>query len=1120
MTGTVAPAVSPGRSAVPPCPRPESPDLRLLPCALAAWAAAALAVGVRPPAAAVGAVCSATVGLAVLLAALVRGPGARGRSRVPGRTADDPPGAGPEAGTGVPRRRGSARGALATALFCAAAAAGSGALHAADLHRGPLPGLARQSAEITAEVTVTGDPRLTRPRVHGPRSSPPAVVLTAEARRVTTAGGVATEVRTPVLLIVPLRADPEGRGGHRTGARERAAWLRLLPSTRLRLEARAVPSHGGGDRMAAVLRVSGKGPPAVVRGPTAVQRAAGELRAGLREASDGLPADARALLPGLVVGDTSRVPADLDRAFHATDLVHLLSVSGANLTIVLALLIGPPHLALRAERRGLAPRFGIPLRGTALIGGLLTLGFVIVCRPEPSVLRAAACGGIALLAIATGRRRSLLPALAAAVLLLVLYDPWLARSYGFLLSVLATGALLTIAPRWSAALQRRRVPGRLAEVLAAAAAAQAVCAPVVAVLAARVSLVAVPCNLFAELAVAPATVLGFAALATAPFAMPAAEALAWLAAWPVEWIAAVARTGAALPGAELDWPGGWTGGLLLAALTALLVPVAPRLARHPWLCAAGALVLLAVVLRPGPLPRFVTGWPPPGWRLAVCDVGQGEALVLAAGGDRALVVDAGPEPEAVDRCLRSLGVRQVPLLVLTHFHADHVAGLPGVLRGREVGAIETTTLEEPPGQAAFVRRTAAAAGVRVLRTTPGERRLGPVAWRVLWPLPGRAVATGANDASVTMLVRTAGLTLLLLGDLEPPAQQRLASAVPLPPVDVLKVAHHGSAHQDHGLLARLRPRIAVISCGAGNDYGHPAPRTVAALRAGGAVVLRTDTDGAIAVTGPPARPGAAVTAGRATPAGSGGRRGARGRGNASGSRRCRCGAGRELRGETAVPGSAAGVDVLDRPPRMAAPAALLHRFAVGLVHRRPPGWSLPWRRVRPPPGRALAFPASFRLQPAVVLGGERVQGRRVQIGGRLLDHHQPLGVLGVVLTGERLPYQFRFPAEAEALHGLGGRFLGRVPVGQHQQAVYGFRPGRGGFLGAGVCSVHPHIVRYRRLRPGQRGRARAVRPASAVGAPWDAGPRWPERRRPTTRSPPSRSPWARRSCSWNAPCGR
>lgn len=208
-----------------------------------------------------------------------------------------------------------------------------------------------------------------------------------------------------------------------------------------------------------------------------------------------------------------------------------MAVSGANLAILLVLLIGPPGAALRVERRGLAPRLGIPLRMTALLGGGLTLAFVLVCRPEPSVLRAAVCGLITLLAIGTGRRRSLIPALAAAVLLLVLYDPWLARSYGFVLSVLATGALLTVAPRWSAALQRRRVPPRLAEALGAAAAAQAVCAPVVVVLASRVSLVAIPCNLLAEFAVAPATVLGFAALAAAPVAMPVAELLARIAGW-------------------------------------------------------------------------------------------------------------------------------------------------------------------------------------------------------------------------------------------------------------------------------------------------------------------------------------------------------------------------------------------------------------------------------------------------------------------------------------------------------------------------------------------------------------------------------------------------------------
>ncbi len=259
------------------------------------------------------------------------------------------------------------------------------------------------------------------------------------------------------------------------------------------------------------------------------------------------------MLPGLVVGDTARITPELDEAFKETDLAHTLAVSGSNLTILLALLIGPPGLAQHIERQGLAPRLGISLRATALLGGMLTLGFVVVCRPDPSVLRAAACGAVALLALATGRRRTLIPALATAILLLVLYDPWLARSYGFLLSVLATGALLTLAPRWSETLRRHRVPPRLAEALATAAAAQALCAPVVAVLSARVSLVAVPCNLLAEIAVAPATVLGFAALAVAPLAMPVAKVLAWGASWPTGWIADVARTGAALPGGE------WTG---------------------------------------------------------------------------------------------------------------------------------------------------------------------------------------------------------------------------------------------------------------------------------------------------------------------------------------------------------------------------------------------------------------------------------------------------------------------------------------------------------------------------------------------------------------------------------
>ncbi|MEU8702887.1 ComEC/Rec2 family competence protein [Streptomyces sp. NPDC048680] len=855
-------------------PRQEGPpDLRLVPPALAAWAGAALAVGTPSRWVAVGVVLC--LGAAMVLLAVPGAPPARAaRSASDGNgdstadvrrrphTPDDERRQRHAAGHGRRqqyvgghgRRRPYSTGdgrlrlhttAAAAVLLCAAAGAASAGLHSADARQGPVPGLARQFARIEAEVTLTSDARRTFPRVRGDHSTPVSLLLDAEITRLTRPDGTAVRLRTPVLVIVTPG-----------GAAEQ--WQRLLPSTRLRIGGRLAPPLHGGERAAAVLRPDGKGPPRVTGPPTFLQRTAGGLRAGLRTASEGLGPDARALLPGLVVGDTTRVTPELHDAFRATDLTHLMAVSGANLAILLVLLIGPPGSALRSERRGLAPGLGLSLRMTALVGGGLTLAFVLVCRPEPSVLRAAACGLITLLAVGTGRRRTLIPALAAAVLLLVLYDPWLARSYGFVLSVLATGALLTVAPRWSAALQRRRLPFRLAEALAAAAAAQAVCSPVVVLLASRVSLVAIPCNLLAELAVAPATILGFATLALAPVAMPAAELLARVAGWPAGWIASVARTGAGLPGAEIDWPDGRPGALLLAVLTGLVVLFARRIGRRPWVCSAAALLLVLEVLRPVPLTRVLTGWPPPRWAFAMCDVGQGDALVLAAGPGSGVVVDAGPDPRPADQCLRDLGITRVPLLVLTHFHADHVRGLPGVLRGREVGAIQTTSLDEPPEQAAFVARTAAAARIPVVRAVPGERRrIGVLDWQVLWPVGGASAGPAAgpvpqepNDASVTLFVRAGGLTLLLPGDLEPPSQQSLLRNYPaLPRVDVLKVAHHGSAHQDAALLRTAHPRFALISVGRDNPYGHPAARTVDALRAGGAVVLRTDRDGAIAVTG-------------------------------------------------------------------------------------------------------------------------------------------------------------------------------------------------------------------------------------------------------------------------------
>jgi competence protein ComEC len=280
------------------------------------------------------------------------------------------------------------------------------------------------------------------------------------------------------------------------------------------------------------------------------------------------------------------------------------------------------------------------------------------------------------------------------------------------------------------------------------------------------------------------------------------------------------------------------------------VRLARRLPR--WAALASTLVLVAAAL----VARSSPQWPPPGWVLVACDVGQGDALVLHAGAGSAVVVDAGPDPEVVDRCLKRLGVDRVPLVVLSHLHADHIDGLAGVLRGRAVGEISVGPADDPPGAGRAVAATAHSAGIGLTRATTGERRaVGHLSWQVIWPRRLiRGEGSDANNASIVLLVEVAGVRMLLTGDVEAAAQRALhpvlGDALAGRPLDVLKVAHHGSASQSAPLVTGLRPRVAVVSVGAGNTYGHPAPGAMAMLAATGAAVWRTDQSGDIAVVGP------------------------------------------------------------------------------------------------------------------------------------------------------------------------------------------------------------------------------------------------------------------------------
>nr|WP_208406769.1 ComEC/Rec2 family competence protein [Amycolatopsis granulosa] len=681
----------------------------------------------------------------------------------------------------------------------------------------PLRGLAEHGTEVTLRVLIRERPAPIRSAGYadqqaGPRSAVVAAeVLHAErgAQPVVSVGRVA--------LLAPFDS-----------------WRQVLPGQEITARGELAPPRDADLTVAAVYV---RGPPS---GPTEApwwQRGAEAMREALRRACHVLPEEQAGLVPGLVVGDTSGLSERLDREFTDAGLTHLMAVSGSNVAIV----CGAVLLLLRLLRAG--PRLSAGLAGVALAG------FVVLAGGEPSVLRAAVMGAIALLALALGRERSVVPALAAATGALVAWDPAMAVSFGFALSVIATAGLVLLAPWWAEVLQRRGVPPGVAEGLAIPAAAFVVTAPVVAGMAGQLSVVSVAANVLAAPVVAPATVFGVLATVAAVVWPSGGEVVARLAGPEAGWLIVVARRASEVPGAVLPWPGGWWGGLL-----ALVVATAVVLAlRRRGLRVLLALILVGALLIVVPGKVIAPGWPPARWTVVACDVGQGDALVLATGEPgRAVVVDAGPEPGPVDRCLDRLGIERVPLVMLSHLHADHIGGLDSVFEGRTVGAVAVGPGRQPDWAWRQVGQIAMRHRVPLLELEPGRRLEWPaLTLEVLGP--GYVSeeedddGTQINNGSVVLRAGTPAGRVLLTGDVELAAQADLLASGADLRADVIKVPHHGSRFSLPQFLAAVSARLALVSVGSGNRYGHPNRTTLDTLTADGALVARTDTDGDTAV---------------------------------------------------------------------------------------------------------------------------------------------------------------------------------------------------------------------------------------------------------------------------------
>ena len=624
-----------------------------------------------------------------------------------------------------------------------------------------------------------------------------------------------------------------------------------------------------------------------------------DLEAVRREASRALaatiPEPEAGLAAGIVIGLRDRVDRDLAAAFTTAGASHVVAISGWNIAIV------------AASVAALGGRFG--RRRRSILTVVAITAYVVFVGASPSVLRAAAMAGIVLLARESGRAGGASAALGWAAVAILIADPALVRDAGFQLSTLATAGLLAWSKPLGDRIERligKRLPSWLIENLAVSLAAQAATTPVVLASFGRLSLVAPVVGVVVVPLVAPAMAAAGVALAAglaASFGPPSALAtLAGLPAWVfLSIIVATVRAASALPFASIELQPPLD--VVAAGLSSLLLlALAIRSTRCRMLRAVGAALgdLRIGSIRGGA--RRVVTRPPrrasqQGWRFAaleklaalalagavigcgavvlhradgrtrivVLDVGQGDAILVEGSRGSRLLVDGGPDPDrllvAVDERLPPWD-RQIDTLILTHPHEDHVAGLAILLARYRVARVYEPGMHGPgPGYAGWASELAARE-IPAGRLATGDRMtLDDARFTVLWPDPGRVPAeppdtgTGINNVSIVLLGDVAGRRFLLAGDIEEEIDPVLIGRG-LPGVDVLKVAHHGSrTSSTDAFLDAVRPKIAIASAGAGNPYGHPAPGTIARLKAHGARVLRTDEDGTVEVTVEAARIG-------------------------------------------------------------------------------------------------------------------------------------------------------------------------------------------------------------------------------------------------------------------------
>jgi competence protein ComEC len=581
-----------------------------------------------------------------------------------------------------------------------------------------------------------------------------------------------------------------------------------------------------------------------------------------------LPEPEAALAEGLLLGRRAALPLDLTNAFDATGTSHLIAISGYNVSLVAALVVGALAWAVGRRQAGVV--------ALVVIGG-----YAALTGGSPPVVRAAVMGGLYVVAGLFGRPASAGAAVAAAAAGMTGAEPSLIHDVSFHLSFAAAAGVSWLAmplerrlwiawsrtlPPWPA------LRALVVEPAAVTVAAVTATLPLTAWHFDRFSLVALPANVVV-LPLFPMTLVASLLAACAGLAGlsgPAPVALTWL---PLRAMTLAVETFARVPGASVG-VGGFGRWHAAAALAVVAVAAWRFASANPAEPAGderlglGALVGRAIVGQAGrpPAPWASAGlglgallwgalWLAPGGEprlhVMILNVGQGDAIFIETPSGTQALIDGGPDSAVLQELGRVMGPldRDIDLLALTHPQVDHQAGLIGVLERYKVGLILVGLLQGTTGAdrvwRAAVRREGAE--VRALRA-PASVDLGDgVFLELLWP-EAQAGIDDLNNGSLVFRLRYEEVMVLLTGDIEAEAEAALLQSGAGLQADVVKVAHHGSASSTtQAFLDAVRPRIAVISAGEGNRFGHPSPDVVARLELAGALVYRTDEHGRVVI---------------------------------------------------------------------------------------------------------------------------------------------------------------------------------------------------------------------------------------------------------------------------------